>query len=389
MKIYFYSFILSIFLFSCSFFAQAYDPLLVVVLMVKNEEAVMRDTLQPFVDAGIDSYLIFDTGSTDETIAVTREFFQEYHVQNGVIKQEPFVDFATSRNRALELAREEFKDGYFMLMPDAEWYMQNVQELIQFCEEHKDDNCLAYLVRIIGDSLDFYTARLIRLNSDICFSGVVHEVLDYCTRKGVPNNIFFKRKSSVYGQEKSRKRWVRDYKLLLNEHERNPEHCRTVFYLAQTCACLGDWENACKWYKHRISMNGWEEENFMALYRLAQAYEHLNKWEKALYYYLEAWAYRPTRVEPLVRLAEYYWKKGDKNLCFLFACKAVELSYPESDVLFIEQDLYNFMRYDLLSRCAWYVGEYEIGELAVRKALQVKPDLDYLQKNLACYVDRS
>jgi len=33
-----------------------YDPLLVVVLMVKNEETVMRATLQPYVDAGINSY---------------------------------------------------------------------------------------------------------------------------------------------------------------------------------------------------------------------------------------------------------------------------------------------------------------------------------------------
>ncbi|HLJ31873.1 MAG TPA: hypothetical protein VKU36_05515, partial [Candidatus Babeliales bacterium] len=52
-----------------------YDPILVVVLMVKNEETVMRATLQPFVDAGINSFFIFDTGSTDNTISVTQTFF--------------------------------------------------------------------------------------------------------------------------------------------------------------------------------------------------------------------------------------------------------------------------------------------------------------------------
>src|SRR5579871_6668212 len=73
----------------------AFDPLLVVVLMVKNEETVMRATLQPFIDAGIQSYLIFDTGSTDNTVQVTRDLFDEYEITQGYILQEPFIDFAT------------------------------------------------------------------------------------------------------------------------------------------------------------------------------------------------------------------------------------------------------------------------------------------------------
>ena len=58
-----------------------YDPLLVVVIMVKNEETVMRATLQPFVDGGVDSFFVFDTGSTDNTIAVTEEFFAENGIE--------------------------------------------------------------------------------------------------------------------------------------------------------------------------------------------------------------------------------------------------------------------------------------------------------------------
>ena len=37
------------------------DPLLVVVLMVKNEQDVIVPTLKPFVDGGIDAFYIFDT----------------------------------------------------------------------------------------------------------------------------------------------------------------------------------------------------------------------------------------------------------------------------------------------------------------------------------------
>jgi hypothetical protein len=47
------------------------DPLLVAVLMIKNEEPVMQMTLQPLVDAGITDFFIYDTGSTDQTIEIT------------------------------------------------------------------------------------------------------------------------------------------------------------------------------------------------------------------------------------------------------------------------------------------------------------------------------
>jgi len=51
------------------------DPLLVVVLMVKNEEDVINATIEPFIKAGIDSYFIFDTGSTDKTVETVKKFF--------------------------------------------------------------------------------------------------------------------------------------------------------------------------------------------------------------------------------------------------------------------------------------------------------------------------
>src|SRR5258707_10172559 len=95
----------------CAATEHIYDPLLVVVLMVKNEETVMRATLQPFVDGGVDSFFIFDTGSTDNTIEVTEQFFAEHGITQVYIAQEPFIDFATSRNRALDLAQEKFPNA--------------------------------------------------------------------------------------------------------------------------------------------------------------------------------------------------------------------------------------------------------------------------------------
>lgn len=364
---------------------QEYDPLLVVVLMVKNEEGVIRQTLQPYIDAGIGSYLIFDTGSTDKTIPVTTSFFHEQGIQRGVIKQEPFVNFEVSRNRALELAEQEFPNACFLLMPDAEWYMHNVETLIRFCQEHQHDATGAYLVRIMSTAVDFYHCRLFRNRAGIRFVGVVHEVPNYGAREKVPNDCFFEWRPAEDGNNKSYNRWYRDCGLLLQEYERNHSDPRTVFYLAQTFACLGDWENACFWYKKRTEMVGWDEENFMAQYKLADSYENLGQWDMALKHYLIAYSMRPQRAEPLVRIAMHYWQVGEYALCFVFARRAAEIPVPNNEVLWIEKPHYDYTRFDVLGCCAWYLGEYEIGLQAVQEALQARPDLSHLKSNLVIY----
>lgn len=365
-----------------------HDPLLVIVLMVKNEAPVIRETLQPFVDAGINSYLIFDTGSTDDTVELATDLFKKHHIEHGIICQEPFIDFATSRNRALDLAEQHFPHAGFMLMLDAEWYMQEVQTLLQFCQTKLYNNCPAFLVHIKDSYTGFYTARLIRCHTDTRFAGAVHESIEFATQEKVPATCYFELRTTRYGQEKTKLRWQRDKDLLLKEFERNPNSPRTAFYLAQTYQCLSDWENARIWYERRVTIEGWSEENFMTLYRLAQVYEALGDWDKALCTYLKAYSMRPSRIEPLVRITQHYWDTADRALCYLFARHAAEVPYPKNDTLFVEKAVYDINRHDLLGRAAWYVNEYEIGEREVRKALEAAPHMEHLQSNLSKYIER-
>jgi tetratricopeptide (TPR) repeat protein len=363
----------------------AHDNLLVAVLMVKDEAPVIRETLLPLAEGGVTHFLIFDTGSTDDTIARIQTFFTEYNIPQGIIRQEPFVDFATSRNQALRSAEELFPDTCFILMPDAEWCLHNTQGLLAFCNDHRHDTDESYLMRIMDRDLDFYTPRLIRMHASVHFVGVVHEALNQVSSRKVPGDIFFKRKSSLHGTEKSRRRWLRDQKILLQACEQNPHDTRMTFYLAQTYACLGDWHNARIWYERRVALHGWDEENFMARYRLAQAYAALEDWNQALSHYLKAYSLRPQRAEPLVALAQHYWDTHEFELAFIFARRALELPYPATDVLFVEKWLYEYTRHDLFGRIAWYVGAYDSGEAAVRTALRACPDAAHLHRNLSLY----
>jgi FkbM family methyltransferase len=373
-----------------------YDQTLVVVLMVKNEETVMGATLQPFIDGGVDSFFIFDTGSTDNTIAVTEEFFAKNGITQGYIVQEPFIDFATSRNRALDLAQEKFPNAAFMVMPDAEWYLNDARALVEFCELclRRGDVHTSYMMHIVNQALDNYTCRLFRCNRDVRFFGVVHEVVPQVLTIRVPGTIYFEYLPESNGVEKTAQRFIRDRQLLLKEHLSKPWCTRTLFYLARTCEDLGNWEEAYNFYKIRVDMVGWDEEDFIVRYRLAETIkklilrsEHAHKytWSEAMDYYLQAYQMRPHRIEPIVGIADYYVALDQMHLAFLFARRAAEMEYPAKDVLFVEKYLYTYYRYELLARCAWYINEFKIGAVAARKAYEAYPDYKYAKINMECY----
>lgn len=367
---------------------------LVIVLMVKNEALVIKETLQPFVDGGASQFLIFDTGSTDNTQETAKEFFKDHNLSEAYVVEEPFIDFATSRNRALDVAEILFPEATFMLMPDAEWYIHGVEDLLSFCNEHIDDINDSYGLFIKNPAISFITVRLIRCKTGVRFAGVVHEAINRGNLKNVPESSYFEWRPSAKGMEKSRERWKRDRDLLLKEHLKNPSDPRTLFYLAQTYQCLDDLTNAYLYYEKRSKVQGWDEENFITLVRLGDVAQNIAKSENkdfypiALDHYLEAFNLRPHRVEPLIKIAEYYLLQDKMHLAFLFAQYACKTPYPEKDSLFIEKYNYEFNRHEILSRCAWYIGEYEIGELAAHEALKYNPSLPYLHKNLQFYIDR-
>ncbi len=371
---------------------QQTPPLIAIALMVKNEAGSIQSTLASMLTGGIQHCFILDTGSTDNTIALAEAFFKRHHI-TGKIQQEPFIDFSASRNRTLELAEQRFPDIPFLLMPDAEWHLHNASVLVDFCEGEQHGHTRLYLVPIKMNATEFATARLFRTASRVRFKGVVHEVPEELPGDRVPRPVFFEVNASSRGLEKSRKRWQQDLQLLSKAYEENPEDPRNTFYLAQTCECLNDLDNAFLYYQHRAKLPGWDEENFVTLYRLgclATRMKHSDPftgWAIAMDYFLKAFAMRPHRIEPLVKIAEHYWPDNIQT-CYLFIRHAWDIPYPEHDLLFVDLEAYHCTRYEIMSRCAWYMGDYTLGEKATRLALKARPGTEHLLRNLALYQEK-
>ena len=363
------------------------DPLLVVVIMVKKQAPVICETLQPFIDAGVKDYLFYDTGSTDNTPEIAREHFKKHCIENAHIICEPFVDFSISRNRALDLADQKFPNATFFIMPDAEWYLQNGEGLIKFCEEHKEDPSPSYLMRVSNKSMSLKKLCLLRRDKHERFVGAVHEWLASTSQACVPEDIYLEYRPSNHGAKKSMNRTVRDRDLLIKDYEKNPKDPRTVFYLAQTYSCREEWMSAYKYYVERSKLKGYVEEDSMTFYRLGLLIEKIGEadksftWQMALDHYLTAYSRRPQRIEPLVMIANHYLNTGEPALAYLFIQRACATPYPVSESQPFESKIYNFDRFFIYARCAWELGDYASGEKAARLALEAEPE-DAMMRDL-------
>lgn len=327
--------------------------LLTITLMVKNEQDNIIQTLKPFVDANIRSFLIYDTGSTDKTIETAKNYFKQNKQLSCIIISQRFVNFSVSRNRALRLTEKYFKKNKFILMPDAEWYISNANLLKGFCKSQIKTKHNCYLVKLTDTQINLFVPRLFRAHKNITFTESVHEIISAKADFRVPSKIYFTYKPNSSGKLKSKARWNRDRDLLLTENKSKPKNPRTIFYLAQTYACLGDWHNAYKYYLERTKLKGNPEENFMAFYRLAQTLENLSYLEKkdyyrkAISYYLKAYNLRPTRAEPLYAIAKYYFKNNNLALADKFIKKTCKIKYPVRDTICVEKKIYFDLRYQL------------------------------------------
>lgn len=364
-------------------------PLLSLVMMVKNEVKSLRAAFES-VRGAADTALVLDTGSTDGTQALARKLLTE---MPGELVEEPFVDFATTRNRSLDLATGK---SVFGLLLSGDETLVGATNLRQFCERMRDvdgpEHGVYFLSLDMGSNFRFSSARLVRLDHGWRYVGAVHEFL---TKPGAPQPSLHADGCSVQhdlaGRDHARKilSATRDLDLLRAERKRDPSNARTVFYLAQTLEDLGRPSEAHQAYKDRIALGGWQEEVYEARFRLARTALAMGEpWERVQALYLEAFSAAPHRAEPLFEIALHWQRIGNHALAFLFGQRAMQLPHPEHDLMPVNSAVYSHLALEVVGASAWYVGEYAIGEAALRRALAVRPGAPELLKNLEFYNQR-
>jgi hypothetical protein len=358
-------------------------PILGVAVMVRNESERITVTLDS-IKGVCDTVIIYDTLSTDDTKEKITKWCEENKLPLHMIEGK-FVDFSVSRNVMLEFA-DNFAD--WLLLLDSNEELKDGKNLRTFIDTYKGPLIGGHCKQVWKTqfSVDqYYNTKLIRTKKQFKYYECVHEYVlsPLANQPGMLEKVsmFWLFQDRKYDDPKSKPRFERDRELLFTEYKRNPNKPRTLFYLAQTFMCLGQNHIAYRFYKNRTKYPEFPEEIYHSYYQMGKLSQVLNHdWYETLTLFLKAYE-NTKRVEPLLRISEQYMVMGETNekkvqedtikksvefksdqiainyvgasyydLAYNYTKMAVDLAYPDSCILFVNRQAYDFERWFLLSK---------------------------------------
>jgi len=326
-------------------------------MIVKNEAKILKECFDSLVDC-LDYWVICDTGSTDGTQKLIKEYFAEKKLP-GDLHEEKWVNFGYNRTSAFQNSRG--KADYILVM-DAD------DRLVGNLSLPPEDNFQSFQVKIKLGNLEYYRPQVFNNELEWKYVGVVHE---YATLASQPTRPFQLGKlQNVYIQagtfgnrsaEGSGGKFKRDIALLEQGIKDEPTNERYHFYLAQSYKDLGDYPKSIEWYTKTVELGGWAEEVYISLYSIGVCKERLGReFEKEILYdYLKAFNFRKTRLEALYRIVYYFRCKQKYKEAFGYGMLAYPNSYPQ-DRLFIEKDVHLFKFNFEVSIAAYWVKFYQL-----------------------------
>ena len=368
------------------------EPVIGCLMMVKDEEARIHVSLDS-VTGAVDCLIVYDTGSTDKTVEIITNHCEKHKLNLYMIHGE-FTNFSESRNVSLDYA--DTKSVHFLVLLDTNDELRGGDKLREFCKKELDSKNNAYLMCQhwwSGKYDKYFNTRLIKARKSWRYKGSVHEwMCDTAEVKGavvfrMPDDIVLYQDRTKDGN-KSAKRFARDKELLLADHKKDPTEPRALFYLAQTCSCLDQKEDAFYYYKLRSELEGFQEEKFHSYLRCGEFSQQLGQpWHNSLAFFMKA-VEHSHRAEPLIRIAEHYNRTKKWLLAYTFAQLACSLPYPTDAILFVDKHSYDYSRWHIMGIVAYYCGKYTDGKNACLKAIEAGLNSELDKNNLEFYMKK-
>lgn len=332
-------------------------------MIVKNESHIVHEVLNsslPFID----TFCILDTGSTDNTVQIIRDFYASKGIP-GIVHQSDWKGFGKSRSEALSLCT----DMDYILMIDADDLIEgppNVKEfLLKVLYMTLPNACNIHLKR---GTLEYERTQLFKAKDGWRYEGVLHE---YPTNDK-PGNVHVRLPKEIWMTGRTMgarsmlegNKYQRDAETILEALKEEPENMRYMFYLAQSYRDAGMREESITWYKKRFEAGGWIEEQFICALNLTRLLD------------CKEWAWKaheicPNRTESLVSYMALCRAQGKWSRELLsMAMYASSIPKPEGTFLFLEADTYDWKVWDETSIIASYCKAFDVAKVAYTRLLK-------------------
>ncbi|WP_311080308.1 glycosyltransferase [Paenibacillus polymyxa] len=260
-------------------------------MIVKNEEQYLRRCLDS-VKHKVNQIIIVDTGSTDATVDIGKEYTKEIYNFTWI------NDFSAARNEAIKYATSDY-----ILIMDADEYLDKDSDLQADVSSGSD----YYFLRVHnilseGRQIDHTSVRLFANHRGLFFRNRLHEHLntldeDKSFTKDFGNSAVY---HTGYTDEmmQDRDKQKRNLPLMLQEVKENP-NAYNLFNMGRTYKWIGEYEKAIQYFQRAYPLSANLTIVPELLSNLSQCLVSLNRKTEALQVLNDATVLYPNETDLL------------------------------------------------------------------------------------------
>lgn len=343
-------------------------------MIVKNEEEVLSRCLES-IKGLVDEINIVDTGSTDQTVAVAKQY------TNRVFHFEWTGKFKDARNESFRYATKDY-----ILYLDADDILlekdyKKFKKLKKTLDPNVDSVSMYYNAGMdeFGNvTLQFRRNRLVKRSKNFKWKGDVHNYLEV-SGNIVHSDIAITHKKSKHAVGRN----LSIYKTKIKNGDSFTP--RDYFYYGNELRENGHYQEAIKNYTKHLEMNGWiEDKVYSCIYR-ADCYRHLGENDKEIASLFESFRYSKTpRPEACSRIGFHFQQRRDFKSAIYWYEQATAIERDPNQWSFYYPAYATWYPHLQLCVCYYNIQDFQRSYEHNEKARQYRPQDEQIlfNKNL-------
>jgi hypothetical protein len=338
-------------------------------MIVKNESHIIEKTLVnlcSYID--FDAYYISDTGSTDNTISIIRDFFNKRNIP-GEIEQVAWHDFGFNRTLSLQMA---FQKTDYLLIFDAD---DAIHGDFVLPDKLTHD---AYQLKL-GESFVYVRTLIVNNRKRWKFVGVLHEYIaciDKEESSAIIEGSYYVESGRSGNRSSNPNKYINDatvlekgymdemdgYKRGDGSGDKNLAE-RYTFYCAQSYmdAGVAYIDKSIEWYLRVLEQHNWGQEKYYSALCLGNLYARKGDKYNSLKFYCKTMEYDEERIEGIASTLEILRADGNHVMVNSLYHKYKNYNKNPTGKLFLARDKYQDIIEYTNSISAFYIFDKRSG----------------------------
>lgn len=345
-----------------------------VYAISKNEEKNVKLWFESMKEA--DNIYVLDTGSTDNTVNLLKEFGVNVKVE--VIS--PWR-FDVARNKSLDMIP---KDADICVCTDLDERFEkgwrNKLESIWNNKVNRVSYNYNWSFDEYGKTATSFYINKIHSRNDYIWENAVHEVLKNINNNEcqiISNDIVL---NHYQDYSKNRSSYLKLLELSVKE---NPNNDRNVHYLGREYMYYKKWNKCIDTLIKHLNLNTstWKDERCASMRYIARSYIMLNRYNEAEMWLKNSVKEAPYLREPYFELGYLYYLLNNHFLAKKYLLKCLKIKDKSKSYL-NEFYCWDGTIEDLLSICEFNLGYYKESLKYAKKAYKKKPNDERIKNNI-------